>query len=81
MKRKNFSKSVSEFYEKFQGFYTFYNYQQKLLRIKADEAQKKNDVITSNIYSHMADEFASLNSHVKLLITDFENLIVIGKIK
>lgn len=81
MGRKNFSKNISEFHEKFQGFHTFYSYHQKWLREQADKATETDDIMTSSVYNGKADELASVVSHVEILIEDFENLIAIGLIK
>jgi len=81
MKKIVFSKTVSEFQEKLQNFYTYYSYHQKRLRERADIATKTDDLMTSTACNSKADELADVVSCVKTLISDFENLITIGLIK
>jgi len=81
MEKIVFSKNVSQFQERFQNFYTYYGYQQKQFRERADKATKTDDIIMNSVYNGQAEVLANVVSHTKTLITDFENLIATGVIK
>ena len=75
MNKIKMSKDAGEFCERFKNFSTFYSYQQKHFREEAEKAEKKNDLMASNVLNGKADVVAEIAGHAKTLLADLENLI------
>jgi len=79
--KEKFSKNVKEFLGRFEHFYTYYRYQQKVMRLEADREAKVGKINESNICNAVSDELAHVVSRFEALKKDFENMVKIGVIK
>ena len=72
--------TVKKFHEEFQRYYFHLRDHQTWLREQADKAAKTDDIMTSSTYNGKADTATEILMNVKKLLSDFEVLVVEGKI-